>query len=121
MPRAKDNRPVVGTAHCGVCATEASFLQVQKGNRAGYLYKRCGCGTNQNSGAPQQKAWLRDIVWRDVEGILVHPMQDKASEPEPEPEKPEPVPEPKRGQSGTKTLIGASVALCALVVAFIPR
>ncbi|NIB44719.1 hypothetical protein HBA55_34385 [Pseudomaricurvus alkylphenolicus] len=104
MPAAKDGRRPAGTAHCSACDTEATFYQVKKGKRKGFLYKRCGCGCNQSAGEPQQKQWLAEMT--PTEEMIPHPMQ--AAEPEPEPAEPEsepaaepaPEPAPRKGFAG---------------------
>lgn len=105
MPRATDDRPVVGTSRnpCEVCDTTKTFKQVQRGTRKGYLYSQCGCGATQNDGKPAQLRFLKEIVWRDVPGILQHPLADKGEgiEREPEQIEKEPVQEPEPGPKGT--------------------
>lgn len=84
MPRAKDDRKPVGTEHCNECGTLARFLQVQKGNRTGYLYRRCECGADQRSGAAVQVKWLKTMNPTGEE-MIPHPLQSQVNEPEPAP------------------------------------
>ncbi|NIB44741.1 hypothetical protein HBA55_34495 [Pseudomaricurvus alkylphenolicus] len=104
MPAAKDGRKPVGTAHCTECDSEAAFYQVQKGKRAGYLYKRCGCGCDQSSGKAKQHRWLAEMT---VTGdMLPHPLAEpKPAEPTPEPTE-EPAPEPAPNPRPSKGLAG---------------
>lgn len=99
MPRAKDDRKPVGTEHCAECGTLARFYQVQKGNRTGYLYRRCECGADQRSGAAVQVKWL-NAMNPTGEQMIPHPLQKRdpldpkwnpeitAGEPEPKPAEP---------------------------------
>ena len=104
MPRANDNRPVVGTIPCEGCGETATLYQVQRGKRAGYLYKRCGCGADHRTGANIQRQWLRDMTPRAIGNAWIeHPLNLQAPEPEPEPE-PNPEPEPV----GTATPLGTN-------------
>ncbi len=93
MPRAKDNRKAVGTEHCNECGTLARFYQVQKGNRTGYLYRRCECGADQRTGAGVQVKWLESMQ-RTGETMIPHPLE-QVREVQPEPEEPEEKPEPE--------------------------
>lgn len=74
MARAKDDRKPVGTIGCPDCETTAAFYQVQKGNRAGYLYKRCGCGADQSVGKAKQQRWLQEMTRTDAPW-LPHPLE----------------------------------------------
>lgn len=74
MARANDNRKPVGTEYCGECGTIARFFQVQKGNRLGYLYRRCECGADQRSGAAVQLKWL-SVMEPTGSDMIPHPMQ----------------------------------------------
>lgn len=89
MPRATDNRKAVGTEHCSECGTLARFYQVQRGNRTGYLYRRCECGADQKTGAALQARWLATMKRTD-ETMIPHPLN--LAQPAPEP-KPKPAPE----------------------------
>lgn len=93
MARANDNRKPVGTEHCGECGTMARFFQVQRGNRTGYLYRRCECGADQKTGAAIQVKWLKRMQ-RTAEPMIPHPF-GKVREPEPTQADPEPTPEPE--------------------------
>ncbi|MCC4269878.1 hypothetical protein LL254_04095 [Marinobacter nauticus] len=93
MPRAKDNRKAVGTEHCSECGTLARFYQVQKGNRTGYLYRRCECGADQRTGAGVQVKWLESMQ-RTGETMIPHPLE-QVRDAQPEPEEPEEKPEPE--------------------------
>ena len=123
MPRANDNRKPVGTQECGDCGTLARFYQVQKGNRTGYLYRRCECGADQSSGAAKQARWLATMD-RTGAPMIPHPLENPASdraEPgEPAPEKP---PEPQAAQgvnpkpdSNKTGLIGVAALVGAVLV-----
>ena len=127
MPRAKDNRKAVGTEHCVECGTLARFYQVQKGNRTGYLYRRCECGADQRTGAGVQVKWLESMQ-RTGETMIPHPLEqvrDAQPEPEEPEEKPEPeTPEPRATSEGNpKTenkragLIGLAAMAGAVAVA----
>ena len=94
MPRATDNRKAVGTEHCNECGTTARFYQEQKGNRLGYLYRRCECGADQRSGAAVQVKWLKNMN-PTAEEIIPHPLQSRADEPVSAPE-----PKPAQPQAG---------------------
>lgn len=117
MPRANDKRKPVGTEHCDTCGTLARFFQVQKGNRMGYLYRRCECGCNQTSGAAQQVKWLNSMSPTGEE-MIPHPLQKQADEPvvEPEPKPAQPLgadegnPETESKKTG---LIGLGILLVA--------
>lgn len=74
MPRATDNRKPVGTEHCDECGTTARFYQVQRGNRLGYLYRRCECGADQKTGAAIQVKWLSRMQ-RTPEPMIPHPLE----------------------------------------------
>lgn len=103
MPRARDNRKAVGTEHCSECGTLARFFQVQKGNRTGYLYRRCECGADQKTGAAIQSRWLQGMT-RTGETMIPHPLEQvRQAEPEPAqpaPEEPENKPEPRTTSEG---------------------
>lgn len=128
MPRAKDDRKAVGTEHCSECGTIARFLQVQKGNRTGYLYRRCECGADQRSGAAVQVKWLKTMARTD-EPMIPHPLENTAIEPAGQVQEPEPNPEPKpaeprsssevnRKTESKKTgLIGVAAMVTAVIVA----
>lgn len=127
MPRAKDNRKAVGTEHCSECGTLARFYQVQKGNRTGYLYRRCECGADQRTGAAVQVKWLESMQ-RTGETMIPHPLEgsrEPAPEPaKPAPEEPENNPEPRATSEGNpKTenkragLIGLAAMAGAVAVA----
>ena len=117
MPRANDNRKAVGTENCAECGTLARFYQVQKGNRTGYLYRRCECGADQRSGAAVQVQWLNRMAKTGAD-MIPHPLQKKADEPmaDPEPKPAEPRassegnPEPGSKHTG---LIGLGILLVA--------
>lgn len=94
MPRANDNRKAIGTEHCPECSTLARFYQVQKGNRTGFIYRRCECGADQRTGAAVQVRWLKGMNRTD-EPMIPHPLQ--GSEPG---EAPEPKPAEPRTSSG---------------------
>lgn len=100
MPRAKDNRKPVGTEHCDQCGTLARFYQVQKGNRTGYLYRRCECGADQRTGAAIQCKWLESMD-RTAETMIPHPLEQvRETPPEPAPPEPEETPEPRTSSGG---------------------
>lgn len=117
MPRAKDNRKAVGTEQCHECGTLARFYQVQKGNRLGYLYRRCECGADQRSGAGVQVKWLTSMAATGEE-MIPHPLQsqvkDPATEPEEKPAQPlastEGNPQPESKKTG---LIGLGILIAA--------
>lgn len=130
MPRATDNRPAVGTIPCDGCGQTATLYQVQKGNRKGNLYKRCGCGCDQRNGRFIQRQWLEGMNANTLpEGQWIeHPLNLQGPEPvqEPEPapvqvtEKTETVPAPE--PTGTKPrggLIGLAVIAGAAALAII--
>ena len=130
MARANDGRKPVGTEHCNECGTLARFYQVQKGNRTGYLYRRCECGADQRSGAAVQVKWLQTMQ-PTGEPMIPHPLQARADEPaEPAPE-PTPEPKPKTAeprdtsevnpQPGNKKtgLIGLGILVMAGAVALL--
>lgn len=108
------NRETIGTLHCKTCDTEASLHQTARGKRR-LLYKRCGCGCDQRTGAAIQKKWAQEMTPRSgFEHLKIEPEQ---TEPEPtiEPEttetepmpaaKPEPV-KPNKG-AGLMPIFGA--------------
>ena len=115
MPRAKDNRKAVGTEQCSECGTLARFFQVQKGNRTGYLYRRCECGADQKTGAALQMKWLNRM---DTTGetMIPHPLlgTQTPDNPEPKPAQPrantEGNPEPEGKRAG---LIGLGILVVA--------
>lgn len=76
------NNPVVGTSHCDVCGTVASYHETRRGKGKGRLYRRCECGCDQRTGAAIQKEWRQSMIPR--------PGFEHLAEPKPEPE---PVPE----------------------------
>jgi len=84
-----------------VCGTLARFFQVQKGNRRGYLYRRCECGANQTTGAAQQVKWLNTMD-RTAEPMIPHPLE-QVQTPEPDPEKPQQEPEPETPEPPANT------------------
>lgn len=84
------NNPVVGTEHCKVCSTVASFHETKRGRGKGRLYRRCECGCDQRTGAVIQKQWRQSMTPRPGFEHLAEPKP----EPKPEPETTEPVPEP---------------------------
>lgn len=110
MPRATDNRKPVGTGQCEKCGENtAEFLQVQRGKRLGYLYRKCiNCKANQEQTPAQQFEWL-DGMKRTVYPMIPHPLQAPAAQavapvaaivPAPEPATvpaPKPAPVPNRG------------------------
>ncbi|MFL1484905.1 hypothetical protein [Marinobacter sp. LN3S78] len=120
MPAAKDNRKPVGRADCADCGTVAAFYQVTKGKRAGYLYKRCGCGCDQSSGKAKQQRWLSEME-PTGEPMIDHPLDldepapEPAGEPGSDPEEPEP--EPSREPTGEPNRAGVLglVAMAAAV------
>lgn len=83
MPKATDNRKPVGTLHCDDCGTVASYYQVQKGKRRGYLYKRCGCGCDQSSGVEKQRRWLSGMNLTG-EPMIDHPLDLQVNQTEEE-------------------------------------
>lgn len=117
MPRANDNRPVVGTVPCDGCHQTKALYQVQTGKKAGYLYGRCGCGADQRTGAHIQREWLRTMTPRETDQWLPHPL-NLEPEPKPEPDpvgtgqaEPEPVgttKQPRGGLLGLAVLAGAA-------------
>jgi|SRR5690554_6730662 len=120
MPRAKDNRKAVGTEHCNECGTLARFYQVQKGNRTGYLYRRCECGADQRTGAGVQVKWL-ETMQRTGETMIPHPLegvrkaQQEPEKPEPEPEQETPEPHAtSEGNPKTETKRAGLIGLAAM-------
>lgn len=116
MPRANDNRKAVGTEHCSECGTLARFFQVQKGNRTGFLYRRCECGADQKTGASLQMKWLNRMD-RTGEEMIPHPLlgQEPATKPagEPEPKTAEPL-ENSEGNPETESKHGGLIGLFIL-------
>lgn len=115
MPKATDGRKPVGTIYCEDCDSVASFYQVQKGNRKGYLYRRCGCGADQSVGIVKQKRWLNEM--EPIGEMIPHPL---ALEPDPREEKPEPEhvehdPEPSTGKGLAGLLLLAAAGVAAFV------
>ena len=80
------NNEVVGTLPCGVCGEVASLHETKRGKGKGRLYRRCGCGCDQRTGAAIQAEWRQSMTPR--------PGFEYLAEPKPEPETTEPVPEP---------------------------
>ena len=131
MPKATDNRPVVGTLHCAECKTVASLYQAKRGRVKGLLYKRCGCGCDQRTGAAIQAHWRREMTprpgYEDLKTTEQEPVQEPKEaapgavlEPTPEPKrepkrepKAEPIArQPRRG--GLWVLFAAGAALLAV-------
>lgn len=128
------NRVVVGTSEhaCVDCGEIASFYQVQKGKRRGYLYKRCGCGADQSTGKAKQQRWAREMIERQGVEKLPYPAlldisgdtaAKQAIEPDSPPEAdqdaPEPPPEvsPPAGGGLWGFLLVAGAAAAALMFA----
>lgn len=107
------NRETVGTMHCITCETEASLHQTARGKRR-LLYKRCGCGCDQRTGAAIQKKWAQEMTPRSgFEHLKIEP------EPTIEPETTEPEPSIKPSQEPVKPIKGAGFmpifgALCGV-------
>jgi hypothetical protein len=81
---------IVGTLLCKECKEIASVLQTKRG-KGTYLYRRCGCGCDQRTGAAIQKRWATDMTPKaGFEHLKLEP-----TEPEPtqQPETAKPVPE----------------------------
>lgn len=131
MPRATDNRKPVGTEFCDGCGTTARFYQVQKGNRTGYLYRRCECGCDQKTGAGIQVKWL-ERMQRTPEPMIPHPLEavrEQVQEPEATPDEPEQTTEPeapepqqqqgvnRKTESKKNGLIGLALLLGSVAVA----
>jgi hypothetical protein len=91
---------VVGTLYCNECKEQASVLQTKRG-KGKNLYRRCGCGCDQRTGAAIQKKWAVDMIPRAGFEHL------KQEQPEPVPEQPqqttEPVPSQKAKPEPVKT------------------
>jgi hypothetical protein len=110
------NRETVGTMHCKTCNAEASFHQTARGKRR-LLYKRCGCGCDQRTGAAIQKKWAQEMKPR---AGFEH-LKPEATEPEPilEPETTEPEPSKEQALEPVKPIKGAGFmpifgALCGV-------
>lgn len=123
MPRATDNRKAVGTEHCDECGTLARFYQVQKGNRTGYLYRRCECGADQKTGAAIQTRWINRMARTD-EPMIPHPLdqvREAAPEPKPTPAQPSTdTHEPRATSEGNPKpagLVGVAVLLAGVALA----
>jgi hypothetical protein len=112
------NRETVGTLHCKTCETEASLHQTARGKKR-LLYKRCGCGCDQRTGAAIQKKWAQEMTPRQGFEHLKQERPESIEEPKTEPEttetepmlveKPEPAPQVKG--AGFMPVFGA---LCGL-------
>lgn len=120
MPRANDNRKAVGTEHCNDCGTLARFYQVQRGNRTGYLYRRCECGADQSIGAAKQHRWL-ETMDRTAEPLIPHPLKGAQVEtpaPAPKPDAGTNTPEPRASGEGshkTDSPVAGAFGLLTLV------
>lgn len=118
---ARVDNPVIGTLDCKTCGEVATLHQTARSKRKGLLYKRCGCGCDQRTGAAVQKRWREQMTPRPGYEHLKEPEEPQARAVEPEPEttetKPaEPAkPEPKGKKLGSP--VGA--VLLALGVAII--
>lgn len=112
------NRETVGTLHCKTCGTEASLHQTARGKKR-LLYKRCGCGCDQRTGAAIQKKWAQEMTPRQgfeylkIEAEPIKEPETTETEPVLE-EKPEPTPQVKG--SGVMPIFGA---LCGLGLLFL--
>lgn len=107
---------IVGTLHCDECNEEASVLQTKRG-KGTYLYRRCGCGCDQRTGAAIQKKWALEMTPR---AGFEH-LKPEQTEPEPivEPETTEPEPKPIAAPEPVKPMKGAGFmpifgALCGV-------
>lgn len=127
MPKATDNRPVVGTMQCSECGTVASLYQAKRGKVKGLLYKRCGCGCDQRTGEAIQNQWKAAMTPRPGFEELKTAAPEPKPEPKPEPNEPkpeavvEPKPEPKREpiatakpKGGLWVLLAAGAAILAV-------
>jgi hypothetical protein len=115
---AVQNRETVGTIDCKTCGQVASLHQTARGKRR-LLYKRCGCGCDQRTGAAIQKKWAQEMTARAGYEHLKQPAEpaEPAPEPEPEPEnnqQSEPV--KKRGGAGLLPLFGGVLGLGLLLI-----
>lgn len=104
------NNPVVGTSHCDVCETVASYHETRRGKGKGRLYRRCECGCDQRTGAAIQKEWRQSMIPRpgyehlSERGPVPEPVPETtAAQPEvttePEPMPAEDVPEIPAGEN----------------------
>ena len=115
------NRETVGTLHCKTCETEASLHQTARGKKR-LLYKRCGCGCDQRTGAAIQKKWAQEMTPRQGFEHLKQERTESIEEPKAEPEttEAEPKPEPETTEAEpAQKLKGAGFmpvlgALCGL-------
>lgn len=115
------NNPVVGTAHCDICGETASFHQTARSKRKGLLYKRCGCGCDQRTGAAVQKRWREQMTPRPGYEHLSEPVepQARAVDAVPEPTENEPAEPAKPQPKGKKLGSPAGAVLLALGLAII--
>lgn len=109
------NRETVGTLHCKTCETEASLHQTARGKKR-LLYKRCGCGCDQRTGAAIQKKWAQEMKPR---AGFEHLKLESIEEPKPEPETTEAEPKLLEKPEPAQKLKGAGFmpvfgALCGL-------
>lgn len=65
---AGDPKPVLGYIQCGDCG-ERGTVHESAGRRAGYLYKRCGCGCDQRNGKMVQSVLWYEAQWLDVDQL----------------------------------------------------
>ena len=123
---AVQNRETVGTIDCRTCEQVASLHQTARGKRR-LLYKRCGCGCDQRTGAAIQKKWAQEMTARaGYEHLKQAPEPEHDQKPEPEhnqqqePAEPEnnqqQEPAKKRGGAGLLPLFGGVLGLGLLLI-----
>lgn len=104
------NNEVVATLECEMCGGVATLHETKRGTKKGLLYKRCGCGCDQRTGAEIQKSWRKNMIVREgYEHLKPTP------EPTPEP-KHEPTPEPigKKSKSKAPVLVSIIAAVSGI-------
>jgi hypothetical protein len=90
------NNEVVGYIHCPDCG-ERGTLHMTKRGRGRNLYKRCGCGCDQRTGAKIQAKWREDMQpLPGFEDMKTEPEK----QPEQQPEQPQAVPEQEPERNG---------------------
>lgn len=111
-------RPLVGRIDCNNCGEVAGLYKARRGKLTDLLYKRCGCGCDQRTGAAVQKRWRENMQPESGYEYLKITGQQPDKQPEPEPDKqpePEPIEQPK--QPSKKGLLFVLAAFGAGVLA----
>ncbi len=118
------NNDVLGYAQCADCGERATVHRTTRG-KGRYLYKRCGCGCDQRTGAAVQTWLYNNTEWLG-EAPEPPPNLKPAATPKAEPEPQEPPSEPeaqpeKQEKAETKTpllllgITGISAVLLGLM------